>query len=281
MDKVFIRGLKVNAKHGVHPEEKEKAQPFLINAELYLELSPAGESDELDRTVNYSRVCRFISEWMLENTRNLLEACAEELCRALLEYFPSVSMLWLELQKPKAPIPLDFDTVGVCLERGRSLAWLGLGSNLGNSEAQIFSALSWLDSDPGINLIRTSSLIKTAPYGGVEQPDFINGVCLIETLYSPEKFLALLKETEIKAGRVPSVHWGPRALDLDILFYKKRSLSCDRVIEEHVILNTPRLTIPHKDMHNRAFVLEPLCELAPELIHPLFGETVFTLLSRL
>ena len=81
MDKLIIRGLKVEARHGVYPSEKENPQPFLINADLYLDLSPAGISDELTDTVNYGEVCRFLEELMQGPGRNLLEACAEELCR--------------------------------------------------------------------------------------------------------------------------------------------------------------------------------------------------------
>ena len=105
-----------------------------------------------------------------------------------------------------------------------------------------------------------SSVIETKPYGGVEQDDFLNGVVEIETMYSPYALLDFLHELEQKADRKREIHWGPRTLDLDIIFY-------DDEISDDV-----NLTIPHPDMQNRDFVVLPMCELAPNYIHPVFGK---------
>ena len=117
--------------------------------------------------------------------------------------------------------------------------------------------------------IRVSDYIETAPYGGVEQDDFLNGVLEAETLYSPEELLARLQEEEQIAERKREVHWGPRTLDLDILFY------------EDLVLTKKELSVPHPDMKNRQFVLEPLSQLAPFFVHPVYRKTVAELLAEL
>ena len=106
-------------------------------------------------------------------------------------------------------------------------------------------------------------------YGGVEQDDFLNGAIELETLLSPIELLHFLQKTELEAGRERKIHWGPRTLDLDILFY------------EDVISQTKELMIPHPDMQNREFVLKPLTELCPYYMHPLFHKSVKQMLEEL
>ena len=116
---------------------------------------------------------------------------------------------------------------------------------------------------------KESSLINTKPYGGVEQPDFINGVVQIETYLEPDNLLTYLNTLEKEAGRTREIHWGPRTLDLDILLYDEQ------------IINTSRLTVPHIDMANRFFVLEPLCEIAPYAYNARLNRTAAELLYEL
>lgn len=145
---------------------------------------------------------------------------------------------------------------------------IGFGGNEGDSEAFCRSAMAALSELEGLRVLAVSSLYRTEPIGYREQPWFVNGVILGETVLSPEDLLAGLLEVEKSFGRVRTVRWGPRPLDLDIIFFG------DRVIESH------QLVIPHPRAHERRFVLEPAAEVCPEFVHPVLGLSVQELLSR-
>ncbi|RJP74367.1 MAG: 2-amino-4-hydroxy-6-hydroxymethyldihydropteridine diphosphokinase [Candidatus Abyssobacteria bacterium SURF_17] len=140
--------------------------------------------------------------------------------------------------------------------------YLGLGSNLGDREANINKALVELVRTGFTRLIRTSSLYETKPVGIKEQPDFLNAAAEIETKLSPKELMAAIREVERKTGREKTFKWGPRIIDIDILLYG------DECITEE------SLEIPHPQMHQRAFVLTPLAEIAPKAKHPKLGLTV-------
>ena len=144
--------------------------------------------------------------------------------------------------------------------------YIGIGSNLGDREGYIRKSLG-LMNDFGIAVIRVSSIIETEPYGYTDQPPFLNCVAHVETFYSPLHLLNALQLIEKTLGRKRSIRWGPRTIDLDILLYNS------------VVIDTPRLKIPHPDMVNRYFVLKPLSEIAPDLVHPVFGKTMIELLN--
>lgn len=146
-------------------------------------------------------------------------------------------------------------------------AFIGIGSNLDEPVSRVRSALAELGRLPSTRVVRCSSLYRTAPVGYLEQPDFINAVARIDTTLDPHRLLAALLEIEERHGRVRSVPNAPRTLDLDILLYG------DRTIDER------GLSIPHPRMHERAFVLVPLAEIAPEIVIPGRGSAV-ALLAR-
>lgn len=141
----------------------------------------------------------------------------------------------------------------------KNLAYLGLGSNLENPQAQLMRALRELDEHKKIELLKTSHYYQTKPVGPQDQPDFINAVCLIQTDLSALDLLDVMQDTENRHGRVRTVHWGARTLDLDLLLYN------DEIIDH------PRLTVPHPEMVNRAFVLVPLSDLDENLTIPNSG----------
>lgn len=269
MDRITIRNLKVFAHHGVYEQEKEKGQNFCVNAVLYTDMGKAGGSDDLADTVDYGAVCLFMDEFIRESRFDLLEALAERTAKELLLSFPAIKKIALEIEKPDAPIPLRFDSVSVKIERGWHSVYIALGSNMGERLAYLERAAENLREDVFFRNIRVSDYMETAPYGGVEQGDFLNGVLEAETLYRPGELLERLQREERLAERKREIHWGPRTLDLDILLY------------DDLILAQKELTIPHPDMKNRRFVLEPLAELAPYLVHPVYRKTVKELLSEL
>jgi len=268
-DEIIISGLKVFAWHGVYEEEKEKGQNFIVNARLSLDTSLAGESDSLEDSVDYGKVCLFINDFMRINRFNLLEAVANQMARKIMVRFPMTQSVELEVMKPEAPIPLPFENVSVKITRSWHRTYIATGSNMGDSEDLIENAIANLDSDENCRVIRKSKMYRSKPYGGVEQDDFYNSVFCMDTLYSPIELLTRLQEEEKEANRERLVKWGPRTLDLDILYYD------DEIIErEH-------LRIPHVDMTNRDFVLLPLSEVAPYKRHPILGMTTIEMLGRL
>ena len=268
-DEIRIEGLEVYARHGVYPEETKNGQYFYVNAILYINIRQAGREDNLERTINYGTVCRFITDWMQENTCLLLEAVAERLSQALLLEYGPLAALELEIQKPHAPISLPFGNVSVKVRRGWHRAYIAVGSNLGNRKTHILSGIQALKVHPLIKLKKVSKMIVTEPYGGVEQEDFLNGALEIETLLEPEELLEVLHQVEDAEGRKRTLRWGPRTLDLDILFY-------DRICYE-----SENLVIPHVDLENRVFVLKPMSEIAPYFRHPINHKTMMGLLKEL
>lgn len=268
-DKIKIRNLEVFAHHGVYQEEKKLGQKFLVDAVLYLDTRRAGFSDEIQDSVDYGSVCRFITKYMKENTWKLLEAVAEQLAGALLMEIPRLTKVDVEIKKPWAPIGLPVEDVSVFISRGWHDVCLAVGSNLGDRAGYVKFALGRLSSIPYIRDIRVSSLAETAPYGVTDQPPFLNGAFLLRTLYTPYELLDLIHGIEAEAGRERKIHWGPRTLDLDILFY------------DDCILEQKELIVPHPDMANRMFVLEPLSELCPGKVHPVLGKTVLQMKQEL
>lgn len=142
---------------------------------------------------------------------------------------------------------------------------IAFGSNLGNSLAILEAALGRLNETPGWELLHRSHWYRTIPIGP-PQPDYINGCALFQVNRSPLAVLELLLQTEKEFGRVRRQRWGPRTLDLDFLW-------CDRLV-----LNTPNLTLPHPRLRERAFVLVPLAEIAPDWIDPIGGKSIDRLL---
>lgn len=142
----------------------------------------------------------------------------------------------------------------------KHIAFIGLGSNLADPLAQVSGALKALDSLLGTRVLRSSSLYRSAPVGYLDQPEFINAVAQVETELAPRALLDALLALELECGRTRQFRNAPRTLDLDVLLYD------DLVHHEH------GLTIPHPQMHLRAFVLQPLLEIAPDCVIPGVGK---------
>ncbi|MGN0204168.1 MAG: 2-amino-4-hydroxy-6-hydroxymethyldihydropteridine diphosphokinase [Coprococcus sp.] len=269
MDKICIRRLEVFAFHGVYEEEERLGQKFYITAELELDTRKAGLTDDLRTSVNYGDICRELTGLMQTRRRRLIEAAAEDMATYLMEKYPLVQKVTLEVEKPGAPVPYPVETLLVHIERSRHRAWLSIGSNLGDRRMNLAAAVQLLAAQPDVWVRKQSPLYETAPYGLREQPAFINGCLEIETFRTPEELLVLLHEIEQKLGRTREIHWGPRTVDMDIIFY------------DQSIIDTPDLHIPHIDMANREFVLKPLSDIAGYIRHPYLNRTVDELLALL
>jgi len=269
MDEIRIDNLEVYAGHGVFEEENRNGQLFFVSAVLYTDVREAGLKDDLTLSTHYGEVSLLIHDYLREHTYKLLEAAAEQLAEEILLSFPFICALSLEIKKPQAPIGLPFESVSVKIHRGWKKAYLSIGSNMGDKQKYLEEAIDKLGSASKIRKVKVSDFLVTKPYGGVEQDDFLNAALEIETLYTPMELLHFLQKTELEAGRERKIHWGPRTLDLDILFY------------ENVISDSKELMIPHPDMQNREFVLKPLAELCPYYVHPLLGKSVGQMLNEL
>lgn len=146
--------------------------------------------------------------------------------------------------------------------------YLLLGSNLGNKKQHINQAGEGIKKEIG-EITAGSALYKTAPWGKTDQPDFINQAIKVATFLTPQQVLDQIFHIEKSLGRERTAHWGSRVIDIDILFYGNE------------VVNDPRLTIPHPHLHNRAFALLPLLEIAPEFIHPVFKQSIRQLRTKL
>ena len=147
------------------------------------------------------------------------------------------------------------------------VVYLALGTNLGNRLANLNTAVGNLT--PQMNVRKKSSVYETPPWGFADQPAFLNQVVMVETYEGPERLLKHLKRLETALGRVPNFQNGPRLIDIDILFY------------DDLVLDTASLVIPHPRLHERTFVLVPLADIAPDLVHPVLHKSVHELLRAI
>ena len=269
MDEIRIDNLEVFAHHGVFETEKRNGQQFYVNAVLYTDLRPAGLNDDLTLSTHYGEVALLIKEKLTEQVYDLIVTAAERTAEAILLQFPLVNAIEFELRKPDAPIPMNFESVSVKIYRGWHKTYIAFGSNMGDSPKLIADAINGLKQDTRCRVKKVSDTIITKPYGGVQQDDFYNGVLEMDTLYSPAELLGKLHELEQGAGRERKVHWGPRTLDLDIIFYDK------------LIYEDDNLCIPHMDMQNRDFVLKPMVQIAPYYRHPVYEKTMTEMVKQL
>lgn len=255
MNKVIIRGLEVSACHGVKDFEKIQPQPFIFDADIYFDFFAAASSDNIDETINYSAVSKIIVAVARDNCFNLIEKLAYECAYAVMESVPA-SRIVLTVYKPQAPMKQKFDSVGVTVDVSREVAYLSLGSSMGEKRQYLDTAIEKLNTCRQITVKKVSDYIQTEPYGGVAKNVFLNCAVEIETLFSPRQLLNQIHLIESECGRVRNIHWEDRTLDIDIIFFGKQI-----IVEDDLI-------IPHTEYHKRNFVLTPLKQIAPNFICP-------------
>lgn len=269
MDKIYIKDLQIYGFHGVNQQEKELGQRFILSLELSLDLKEAGDSDDLNKTVNYGELCLLVDEQFKKQKYDLIESAAENLAEFILLKYEIVQGIKLKIKKPWAPIGKALEYAAIEIDRKWHKAYIAIGSNMGNKEKNLLSAIDLINDSPVTKVIKTSEFYETKPVGYTDQDNFLNGALEINTLLSPKKLMEFLLEKEKDLKRERVIKWGPRTIDLDILLY------------DNLVTSEKDIIIPHPRMQERLFVLNPLVDIAPYIIHPLLNERILDLKNKL
>ncbi len=261
MDRIEINRLRVTAVVGVLPHEREQAQPLELDIALDVDLRRAGNSDALAHTVHYGLVTDRAAAIVRREQPQLLERLAELIAQDALS-FEGVAAAAVTIRKLRPPIAEDVANTSVHVRRQQhscdapasarpsQRAIIALGSNLGDRSSYLNLAVEHFAP----HVVAMSQVFETAPIGGPDQQDaFLNMVIAVETDLDPYALLRRCHSIEAEANRVRTVRWGPRTLDVDVLFYGSTVIASDE------------LTVPHPRTFERRFVLAPLAEVAPEL----------------
>jgi len=267
-DHVYINGLRVMVLIGVLPHEREAPQPIQIDVDVEVDLSRAGKSDNLHDTVNYGAMCDAIAEIARSSSDLLLERLAQRVAECALG-FSGVVVAHVTITKLHPPIDEELASTAVKITRDHSdltrsveapvdssetthhVAVIALGSNLGDRVAHLTFGISQLHLLGQVQ--SESSVYETDPVGGPdEQGPYLNMVVSLATRLDPYALLGRLHEIEALAHRERVIRWGPRTLDLDIIFY------------DNITIQDDSLTIPHPRWAERRFVLAPLSDVDPE-----------------
>jgi len=255
MDKIYIRDLEFIGYHGVFEEEKKLGQKFFVSLELTTNLREAGLNDDITKTTHYGEVSESVKKIFFQKKYDLIETLAEDIAREILLNYPLISELKLEIKKPWAPVGIPLKDVSVEIRRKWNEVYISLGSNMGNKRENLEKAIKEVAKIKDTFIIKESKIIETEPFGYKEQDDFLNSCIGVKTLLAPREILKELLAIEIRMGRERKIKWGPRIIDLDIIFYGKE------VIEEEDLI------VPHPYMEYREFVLKPLEEIIPNFVN--------------
>lgn len=267
MDKIYINNLEFIGFHGVFPEEKKIGQKFLVSLELTVDTREAGKTGDLTKSVHYGLVAQDVEKLFLEKSIDLIETCAENIAEMVLKKYELVKEVKVIVKKPWAPLQMHFENVAVEITRKWHRVYLSLGSNIGNKRKNLLEAIRKIGELENTEVVKSSTILETEPFGYLEQDNFLNACLEVKTLMTAQEFLKEILQIELDMGRVREIKWGPRIIDIDILFYDKE------IIEED------NLAVPHPWICEREFVLDPLSEIAPNYIHPLEKKTI-TMLAR-
>lgn len=257
-DRIVVTGIRGFGRHGVFDHERRDGQEFIVDVELEVATANAARTDDLADTVDYGQVAIAVHGLIVGDPVDLVETLAERVADACLA-FRGVRAVHVVVHKPSAPIPVPFDDVQLRVTRVapvRRPVALALGSNLGDSAQTLQAGVDDLSAVPGLALTAASSVYRTAPVGGPEQPDYLNAVVVGETTLAPLDLLAAVQAVEQAHHRVRDVRWGPRTLDVDVI-----ALGGE-------VVDLPTLQVPHPRAYERPFVLVPWLEADPAAVLP-------------
>jgi dihydroneopterin aldolase / 2-amino-4-hydroxy-6-hydroxymethyldihydropteridine diphosphokinase len=265
LDRISIVGLNVRGRHGVFEHERVAGQDFVVDAVLWVDTAAAAAADDLSLTADYGSIADRLAAIIGGEPVALIETLADRLVMACLAD-PVVRKAEVTVHKPQAPVSQQVADIAVTVRRRATAAGpgrerpvvLALGSNLGDRMTNLQLGLDLL-AGGGLSIRAVSSVYETDPVGGEGQDDYLNAVLLTASALPARDILARCAAAEAAAGRVRTVRWGPRTLDVDIIMCGAET-SAD-----------PMLTLPHPLAHERAFVLAPWLEVDPEAVLPGWG----------
>lgn len=261
MDYIEVVDLEIFAYHGVLDHEKKDGQNFYVSFKAYMDLEPSALTDDLSLSVSYADMCATVKSFVQGSVYDLIEKVADGAAKKLLHTYELINRVELWVKKPSAPIGEPVAYPQVYVDRSWHKAYIAIGSNMGDRRKTIDGSIENLNTEEG-QVTKLASIIETEPWGPVEQEGYLNTVVEYRTLLSPQRLMTFLLEVEQAYGRERKEHWGPRTLDLDIIFY------------DDLVTDDPYVILPHPYMHERAFVLEPMMELCPNKVHPLLKQRV-------
>lgn len=263
---IIINGIKENITIGCNPNERISPQEIVIDIEIQIDRN--NELDELKSTIDYDYLITFIKNSIKSTNYKLLETLTQSIINSLFKEFKIIKNIKLTINKP-AINGLCAESIQVKhKEKRKYLIALAIGSNAEFlPEQQIISAIELLEEY--ISDIKTGEFYKTKPIGHLEQNDFINTAIIGQTTLTIKNIFSKIKKIEKLMGKKEICINGPRIIDIDIILF------------DNYIYKTKFLTIPHKMAHLRDFVLQPLIDIDPNLLHPQYNETINNLYKKL
>jgi dihydroneopterin aldolase/2-amino-4-hydroxy-6-hydroxymethyldihydropteridine diphosphokinase len=267
MFKILIKNLNLFGYHGVKESEKSEGQNFRFNIEVFIKKDDFSKYDSIEDTVNYSEIIKLVKRINGSSSFDLLETLAQEIAGQIEKMSPLIGKVAVKIEKTSPPIKENLGSVGVeyvlnseekaktTLKKTAADVYLSVGSNMGGREDNLRKAADMIEANPNINVIKVSSIYETEPMYVKDQNYFYNIVlqCLVDKKLGPFEMMGFLKGVEHKLGRLKiDKKYGPRIIDIDLLYYGKTTLQSDF------------LTVPHLKITERKFVLLPLSEIAPD-----------------
>jgi dihydroneopterin aldolase/2-amino-4-hydroxy-6-hydroxymethyldihydropteridine diphosphokinase len=269
MDTLIIKNLQVSGFHGAESETDKTGETYIISAELKLNPNEAGVAHRRESRVDLAKICKEITEIFTHSKYKLIERSAEELAIHILLHYPMTNHVTMSLEKPWTTAGMKIDYTGITIEREWHTVYLGVGSNMGDRLKNINDAREMINETKTSRVTRASKIYETEPFGYRDQDKFLNCAFEVKTLLTPLTLIRFLLDIEHKLKRERKIHLGPRTIDLDVLFY------------DNIITSLEEAVIPHPRLHERRFVLTPLCDIAPYQFHPLLNKRCYRILEAL
>lgn len=264
LDSIALTGMKIVGAYSSTGNGLVVGQEFVVNAIVYFDTQECIDSDSKKHTIDSNVLRKIIKHQFSNSAYNTLEKAASCLIDRIFQDFCQVEKVDIDIHSTQN-IKENAYGMSVKMSRQKHLVYLGLGTNLGNKRKNLIDAIDELKKIGKVS--KVSSFFVTQPEIVLDQPEFLNAAIKFVTTQNPLKLLSQVKGIEKALGRVPTIPKGPRKIDIDILMY------------DDCIFYNSKLILPHPHMHERKFVLQPLADIAPFAIHPVYRASVTDLLE--
>ena len=257
-DRIVVTGIRGTGYHGVFEHERRDGQEFVVDVAIERDLRRPGRSDDLVDTVHYGEIAAGVLARIEGDPFDLIEALGEVIAGDILAR-DGVDAVDVVVHKPQAPVGVPVSDVRVEIRRERGTrVVIALGSNVGDRVTTLTDAVEQLAEVPRLAITAVSELVESDPFGGPDQPAYLNGVVLASFSGSPAALLRALHAIEHRNGRTREIRWGARTLDLDLVQFGVPGSDRERLSD------TPALLLPHPRAHERSFVLVPWAQVDAE-----------------